>query len=180
MAAEWKGYEIKVALPAEIPPELMAAIAGLIKSGGVPPAQVEANLARAFAIVWATRAGELAGSVTLKHPRAEYQQWVMRETGLDLSEALERGYTSVAPAHAGQGLASELVRRLSLAAGERPLYVIIAEDNLAAQKVSLHNGTVKAAVYMSPVLSKPVGLWMTPGDLARVRPQAAGRTAEKS
>ncbi len=147
--------------PDQLPPGLFDEICGLIQTvGAMRPERVRENLSRAFLIGYAQCQGRVVGTVTLKRPRPEYVRWVESNTGLDLGEFLERGYTTVLPEFRGLKVGATLIRGLTERAGGRPIYVVIAQDNLPAQALARGNDTHLQATYFSPSLGKEVGVWV--------------------
>jgi len=85
---------------------------------------------------------------------------VKRQAGLDLSNYLERGYTSVRPEYRGMGIGAKLLEGLTERVGDKKLFSIISSDNVAAQKMALKNQTRRVAIFHSKKLGKEVGVWM--------------------
>ena len=104
--------------------------------------------------------GVIVANSSLKHPRPEYIDRVGRQTGIDLSGFLERGYTSVRPEYRGLGIGTQLLAGLTTRAQGKKIFSIIGEDNIATQKIALRNRTKKVAAFHSRALGKPVGVWM--------------------
>jgi len=147
--------------PEELSPELLDEICALIREvGSMRPERVGENLERAFLIGYAQSEGRVVGTVTLKRPRPEYVRAVEGQTGLDLEGYLERGYTSVRPAFRGREVGATLIRDLTARAAGRPIYVVIASDNLPAQALARGNDTHLRATFFSQTLGKEVGVWV--------------------
>jgi GNAT superfamily N-acetyltransferase len=104
--------------------------------------------------------GVIVGNSSLKRPRAEYVEAVNRQSGLDLGNYLERGYTSVRPEYRGMGIGAKLLEGLTERVGDIKLFSIISSDNVAAQKMALRNRTRQVATFYSKKLGKEVGVWM--------------------
>ncbi len=104
--------------------------------------------------------GLIVGNSSLKRPRRELVERVKKQTGLDLSEYLERGYTSVRPEYRGLGMGTKLLEGLTARIGKRKLFSIIGSDNVATQKIALRNKTKQVATYYSERLGKEVGVWV--------------------
>ena len=121
---------------------------------------VRYNLKRAFLIGYALEHDVIVGNSSLKHPRPEYVEAVNRKSGLDLSQYLERGYTSVRPEYRGMGIGTKLLEGLTERIGNRKLFSIIGEDNVATQKIALRNKTTRVATFYSKNLNKEVGVWI--------------------
>jgi len=132
----------------------------VLAAGSVKERWVRHNLERAFLIGIVTERGVIVANSSLKHPRQEYIDQVGRQTGIDLSGFLERGYTSVRPEYRGLGIGTRLLAGLTDRAQGKKIFSVIGEDNLATQKIALRNRTKKVAVFHSRALEKPVGIWM--------------------
>ncbi|MCA1989256.1 MAG: GNAT family N-acetyltransferase [Desulfarculus sp.] len=147
--------------PDQIDPAILEAIEALVVAGGaVGPQWVGYHLRRAHLVSFALDGQTVAGSVTLKNPRPEYIARLRQRCGLDLRGYLERGYTSVAPAYRGRGLATRLVRGLVERAQDWPIYTVIALDNPRALGVTNHAGTRMVASFHSEIRNKTIGIWL--------------------
>ncbi len=147
--------------PRDLPPGYLDEICLMIEAGGsVDTALVRYNLERAFLIGYAMEHGVIVGNSSLKRPRAEYVEAVNRQSGLDLNNYLERGYTSVRPEYRGMGIGAKLLEGLTQRVGDIKLFSIISSDNAAAQKMALRNQTRRVATFYSKKLGKEVGVWM--------------------
>ena len=147
--------------PRDLPPGYLDEICLMIEAGGsVDTALVRYNLERAFLIGYAMEHGVIIGNSSLKRPRTEYVEAVNRQAGLDLSNYLERGYTSVRPEYRGMGIGAKLLEGLTERVGDLKLFSIISADNAAAQKMALKNKTRRVATFYSKKLCKEVGVWM--------------------
>lgn len=82
---------------------------------------------------------------------------------MDLSGYLERGYTSVRPDYRGMGIGTRLLEGLTKRIGDKKLFSIISEDNVATQKIAIRNRTQKVASFYSSRMEKQVGLWVPEG-----------------
>ena len=147
--------------PGELSPGCFEAVCRLVEEGGsVGPEWIRSNLQRAFCIGYVLDQDELVACSSLKEPRPEYTDLVREQTGLDLDNYLERGYTSVKPKYRGMGIASRLLAGLTARAGVRKVYSVIGEDNIGGQKIALNNQTRRVAVYVSPKSGKRLGIWI--------------------
>jgi GNAT superfamily N-acetyltransferase len=147
--------------PRDLPPGYLDEICLMIEAGGsVDTALVRYNLERAFLIGYAMEHGVIVGNSSLKRPRTEYVEAVNQQAGLDLSNYLERGYTSVRPEYRGMGIGAKLLEGLTERVGDIKLFSIISSDNAAAQKMALKNQTRRVATFYSKKLGKEVGVWM--------------------
>ncbi|MDY6792603.1 MAG: hypothetical protein SWH54_15180 [Thermodesulfobacteriota bacterium] len=152
--------------PGELPPGYLDEICRLVEAGGsVGTKWVRYNLERAFLIGYVLEHDVIVGNSSLKHPRLEYVEAVNRKSGLDLSQYLERGYTSVRPEYRGMGIGTKLLEGLTERIGNRKLFSIIGEDNVATQKIALRNKTKRVATFYSQTLNKEVGVWIPEGML---------------
>jgi GNAT superfamily N-acetyltransferase len=147
--------------PRDLPPGYLDEICRMIEAvGSVGTKWIRYNLERAFLIGYVLERGVIVGNSSLKHPRAEYVEAVNRQSGLDLSKYLERGYTSVRPEYRGMGIGTKLLEGLTERIGNRKLFSIIGEDNVATQKIALRNKTRRVASFFSKRLKKTVGVWI--------------------
>jgi len=147
--------------PRDLPPGYLDEICRLIEAGGtVGTKWVRYNLKRAFLIGYVLEHDVIVGNSSLKHPRPEYVEAVNRKSGLDLSKYLERGYTSVRPEYRGMGIGTKLLEGLTERIGNKKLFSIIGEDNVATQKIALRNKTRRVVTFYSESLNKEVGVWI--------------------
>jgi GNAT superfamily N-acetyltransferase len=147
--------------PADLPPGYLDEICQMVESGGsVATKWVRHNLERAFLIGYVTELGVIVGNSSLKYPRPEYLEGLSNQAGLDLSTYLERGYTSVRPEYRGLGVGTRLLEGLTARVGDHKLFSLIAEDNLATQKIALRNQTRKVATFFSEKAGKMMGVWI--------------------
>ena len=147
--------------PRELPPGYLDEICRMIEAGGsVGTKWVRYNLERAFLIGYVLEHDLIVGNSSLKHPRPEYVDAVNRQSGLDLSQYLERGYTSVRPEYRGMGIGTKLLEGLTARIGNKKLFSIIGADNVATQKIALRNKTRRVATFYSESLNKEVGVWI--------------------
>ncbi|MFH1985143.1 MAG: GNAT family N-acetyltransferase [Pseudomonadota bacterium] len=147
--------------PEALAPGVLDEICRMVAAGGsVDTRWVRHNLERAFLIAYVTEQGQIVGNSSLKHPREEYIATVRERYGLDFSRHLERGYTSVRPEYRGLGIGTRLLEGLTHRADGRKIFSIIAEDNVATQKIAIRNRTRKVATVFSEAMGKEIGFWM--------------------
>ncbi|WDP92614.1 MAG: hypothetical protein HUN04_23980 [Desulfobacter sp.] len=147
--------------PEEIPPRLMETLVAMVDAGGsVDITHVRANLERAYLIGYAVEKGIIAGNSSLKHPRQVFIDRLKKMTGIDFSQCVERGYTSVRPEYRAMGIGAKLLEGLTARATDVRVFSIISEDNLATQKIAIRNNTRKITTYLSDKLGKEMGVWM--------------------
>lgn len=147
--------------PSELPPGYLDDICRMVEAGGSVGSQwVRYNLEKAFLIGYVIEEGVIVGNSSLKHPRSEYIQAVNEQSGLDLSRHLERGYTSVRPEYRGLGVGTKLLEGLTERAGDRKIFSVIAEDNLATKTIAIRNRTKQVASFYSERMGKQLGIWM--------------------
>ena len=147
--------------PQELPPGYLNDICRLVEAGGsLKSPWIRYNLERAFLLTYALKEEQIIACSSLKYPRPEYIKSVKDQCGIDLSNYLERGYTSVIPKYRGQGIASKLLAGLTARVGEKKLYSVIGEDNIGGQKIAINNGTKRVAVYSSTLSGKKIGIWI--------------------
>ncbi len=158
-----KGHNIKFYFvkPDELPAGYLDEICRMVEAGGsVAIKWVRYNLERAFLIGYVLAKGAIVGTSCLKRPRPEYIEMVKKQSGLELSRYLERGYTSVMPAYQGLGIGTKLLEGLTSRAVDRKIFSIISEDNVATKKIAIRNRTRQVASYYSEKMNKQVGIWM--------------------
>ena len=148
-------------LPDEMPQGMLDNICAMVAAGGtVAATHVRSNLERAYLIGYVLENGVLIGNSSLKHPRPQYIENVRRQSGLDLSGFVERGYTSVRPEYRGLGIGTRLLEGLTERTGDRKIFSVIAEDNEATKIIARRNRTRQVASYYSDKAGKAVGIWM--------------------
>ncbi len=147
--------------PRDLPPGYLDEICQMIEAGGsVGTTWVRHKLERAFLIGYVLEHDLIVGNSILKRPRPEYVKAVNRQSGLDLSQYLERGYTSVRPEYRGMGIGTKLLEGLTERICNKKLFSIIGKDNMATQKIALRNKTRRVATFYSKSLGKEVGVWI--------------------
>jgi len=147
--------------PQELPPGYLDEICKMVEAGGsVGTKWVRHNLKNAFLIGYVTERGSLVANSSLKQPRPEYADAVSEQSGIELTYYLERGYTSVRPEYRGMGIGTKLLEGLTERIGNRKLFSIIAEDNIATKKMALRNRTKKVAQFYSDRAGKEIGVWI--------------------
>ena len=147
--------------PADLPEGFFEEICKMVEAAGsVSMQKVSYNLERAFLVGYAMEFGRIVGNSSLKEPRPEYILSLNQNTGLDFTGFLERGYTSVRPEYRGMGIGTKLLEGLTNRTQGRQLYSVIAEDNLATQKIAMRNKTRKLTTFFSEKAGKQVGVWV--------------------
>jgi GNAT superfamily N-acetyltransferase len=147
--------------PQELPPGYLDEICRMVEAGGsVGTKWVRYNLERAFLIGYVMEEGMIVGNSSLKYPRSEYVEAVNKQSGLDLTDYLERGYTSVRPEYRGMGIGTTLLEGLTARVGKKKVFSIISSDNIATQKIALRNKTKQVATFYSERLGKEIGVWI--------------------
>lgn len=147
--------------PAQLPPGHFDEICMMVEAGGTVGSRwLRHNLERAFLIGYAEENGIIAGNSSLKHPREEYVEAVSERCGIDLHHYLERGYTSVRPEYRSMGVGAKLLEGLTARAEGYRVYSVIAEDNVATQKMAIRNRTRLVASFFSQRTRKQIGIWI--------------------
>ena len=150
--------------PDQLPAGYLDVICDMVAAGGtVAATYVRSNLEKAFLVGYVLENDIIVGNSSLKHPRPVYIDAVRRQSGLDLSGFVERGYTSVRPEYRGLGIGTRLLAGLTERADGRRIFSVIAEDNHATQLIARRNDTRRVATYFSQKAGKPVGIWMPAG-----------------
>jgi GNAT superfamily N-acetyltransferase len=147
--------------PSDLPPGVLDQICKMVAAGGsVDTTHVRSNLERAHMIGYAMENGVIVGNSSLKHPRAVFIDRLKQTTGVDFSNFVERGYTSVRPEYRAMGVGAKLLEGLTKRAKGYKVFSIISEDNLATQKIAIRNNTKKILTYFSEKMNKEMGVWM--------------------
>ena len=150
--------------PDHLPQGYLNRICQMVQAGGsVGTKWVRYNLERAFLIGYVLEKGVIVGNSSLKQPRSKYLESLSKSSKMDLSGYLERGYTSVRPDYRGMGFGTRLLEGLTKRIGDKKLFSIISEDNVATQKIAIRNRTQKVASFYSSRMEKQVGLWVPEG-----------------
>ncbi len=147
--------------PSELPQGYLDEICRMVEAGAsVGNKWIRYNLEKAFLIAYVKEAGIIIGNSCLKRPRPEYIKAVNQQSGLDLSEHLERGYTSVRPEYRGLGVGTKLLEGLTARTGGRKIFSVIGEDNIATKIIAVRNKTEQIASFYSKRMGKQIGIWM--------------------
>jgi GNAT superfamily N-acetyltransferase len=147
--------------PDELPDGHLDEIVRMVEAGGSINTQfVRHNLERAYLVAYVEEEGVIVGNSSLKHPRKEYIDAVSRQSGIDLHHFLERGYTSVRPEYRGLGVGAKLLEGLTQRAGAYKIFSVIAEGNIATQKMAIRNRTRRVATFFSRKVEHQVGVWI--------------------
>jgi len=147
--------------PDQLPSGYFDEICRMVEAGGTVGSQwLRHNLQRAYLIGYAEEDGLIAGNSSLKRPREEYVDAVSAQCGIDLRNYLERGYTSVRPEYRSLGIGAKLLEGLTERAEGHKIYSVIAEDNVATQKMAIRNRTRKVAAFFSERTRKQIGIWV--------------------
>lgn len=155
------GLTYRFLSPSDLPVGYLDQIVAMVAAGGsVDLNFVRYNLERAHLIACAEEQGVLIGSSCLKHPRREYTDAVSKQIGLDLTDYLERGYTSVRPEYRGLGVGAKLLEGLTKRASGYKIFSVIAEGNTATQKMAIRNRTRRVATFFSRRTQKEIGIWI--------------------
>ncbi|MDX2508693.1 MAG: hypothetical protein QNK28_03990 [Desulfobacterales bacterium] len=166
--------------PSELPPGYLDEICRMVEAGGsVGSKWIRYNLEKAFLIGYVTEEGVIVGNSSLKRPRPEYIEVVNQQSGLDLSQHLERGYTSVRPEYRGLGVGTKLLEGLTERSGGRKIFSVIGEDNLATKKIAIRNKTKQIASYYSKRMGKQLGIWSPEWMIAGSMDQALEKKEDK-
>lgn len=147
--------------PGDLPDGHLDEIVRMVEAGGsVNTRFVRYNLERAYLIAYVEEEGVIVGNSSLKHPRKEYIDAVSRQSGVDLHDFLERGYTSVRPEYRGLGVGAKLLEGLTERAGDYKIFSVIAESNIATQKMAIRNRTRRVATFYSQRAKKEMSVWI--------------------
>ncbi len=147
--------------PMDLPEGYLEEIVRMVAAGGSVNTQfVKHNLERAHLIAYALEEGVIIGNSSLKHPRDEYIEAVSQQSGFDLHNFLERGYTSVRPEYRGLGIGAQMLTGLTERAGDYKIFSVIAEGNIATQKMAIRNRTRRVATFYSQRARKLVSVWI--------------------
>lgn len=147
--------------PEDLPEGHLDEIVRMVAAGGSVNTQfVKHNLERAYLIAYVEEEGVIVGNSSLKHPREEYMDAVSSQSGIDLHNFLERGYTSVRPEYRGLGVGVKLLQGLTERAGDYKIFSVIAESNIATQKMAIRNRTRRVATFFSQRANKEMSVWI--------------------
>jgi hypothetical protein len=159
--AEPSPIEYVFAKPDQVPLHLLQQIRELICKGkGVAGTKyLDDNLKNAFLIGYALCRGRVVGTVVHKHPTEVYRRKIEAATGLDLSEYLERGYTTVDPSFQDQDVADTLIKGLIARSQGRKIYVTIWMENQPPLALTYKNGMSLAATFVHPISGRRIGVF---------------------
>jgi GNAT superfamily N-acetyltransferase len=145
-----------------MPGVTLEGIEHLIRQGGaVGSSWVTENLRNAFLIGYAADAlGGVIGTVTLKRQKEPYRRRLEAATGLDLTEYLERGYTSVDEAWRGCGIAGKLIAGLIRRSPDQKVYVTIRMNNRPALQLTRKHGMMLAATFYHEKTGHEIGVFI--------------------
>ena len=150
--------------PEEIPEQISEQIYGLIvRCGGVGTKWVKSNLKNAFLVGYAMDAGRLVGACVHKKPPESYRKKIEAATGLDLSEYLERGYTSVDPEYRSRDIADGLIKGLIRRSEGKKIYVTIRMNNPHPLRLTYKNNMTLAATFIHPITGNVLGVFTNQG-----------------
>lgn len=129
------------------------------RSGGVGTSWIKENLQKAFLIGYAIHEGQVVGTSTHKYPKEKYRKKIEAETGLDLSEFLERGYTAVDPKFRDCGIGLKVIEGLIERSGEQKIYVTIDMNNPWPLRMTRRVGMVLAAGFTNDRTGHELGVF---------------------
>lgn len=147
--------------PADLPEGYLDEIVRMVAAGGSVNTQfVRGNLQNAFLIAYVEEEGVIIGNSCLKRPRKEYIEAVSQQSKIDLHNYLERGYASVRPEYRGLGVGAKLMKELTRRGGEHKIFAVIAESNIATQKMAIRNRNLRVATFFSQRAKKDMSVWI--------------------
>lgn len=148
--------------PANIAPNRLHEIENLIRQGeAVGTKLVRDNIRNAYLIGYATeQGGKVIGTVTLKNPQEPYRKKLEKATDFNLSDYLERGYTSVAPDYRGLKVGDQLIKGLNRRSKGKKIYLTIRMDNTYALKLAQENNMALASTFVNERTGHEIGLFV--------------------
>jgi hypothetical protein len=146
--------------PDETPEAVLDQISGLVASGGgVGISWIKENLQKAFLIGYALCEDRVVGTSTHKYPKEHYRKKIEAETGLDLSNYLERGYTAVDPGFRNQNIGLKVIQGLIERSMGQKIYVTIDMNNPWPLRMTLRVGMVLAARFLNNRTGHELGVF---------------------
>jgi hypothetical protein len=146
--------------PDETPEAVLDQISDLVAlSGGVGTSWIKENLQKAFLIGYALCKDRVVGTSTHKYPKERYRKKIEAETGLDLSNYLERGYTAVDSGFRNQGIGLKVIQGLIEKSGAQKIYVTIDMDNPWPLRMTHRVGMVLAARFINDRTGHELGVF---------------------
>ncbi|MBT3185861.1 MAG: hypothetical protein HN342_15195, partial [Nitrospina sp.] len=146
--------------PRETPEAVLDQISDLVvSSGGVGTSWIKENLQTAFLVGYALCEDWVVGTSTHKYPKERYRKKIEAETGLDLSNYLERGYTAVDPGFRNQGIGLKVIQGLIEKSGGQKIYVTIDMDNPWPLRMTHRVGMALAARFINDRTGHELGVF---------------------
>ena len=146
--------------PDETPAAVLDQICDLVaSSGGVGISWMGENLQKAFLIGYAIHEDRVVGTSTHKYPKEKYRKKIEAETGLDLSNFLERGYTAVDPEFRNRGIGLKVIQGLIEKSKGQKIYVTIDMNNPWPLKMTQRAGMVLAARFINERTGHELGVF---------------------
>ena len=148
--------------PDETPETVLDQISALVTSGGgVGTSWIKENLQKAFLIGYARWEDRVVGTSTHKYPKKHYRKKIEAETGLDLSNYLERGYTAVDPEFRDMGIGGKVIQGLIEKSEGKKIYVTINMANPWPLKMTHRVGMMLAARFINDRTGHELGVFIT-------------------
>jgi len=146
--------------PDETPVAVLDQICDLVaRSGGVGTSWIKENLQIAFLIGYAVHENRVVGTSTHKYPKERYRKKIEAETGLDLSDYLERGYTAVDPEFRNRSIGLKVIQGLIEKSEGQKIYVTIDMDNPWPLKMTHRVGMVLKARFINERTGHELGIF---------------------
>lgn len=152
--------------PDGTPEAVLDQISDLVAYGGsVGTSWIKENLQKACLIGYALCDDRVVGTSTHKYPKERYLKKIEAETGLDLSNYLERGYTAVDPKFRGMGIGGKVIQGLIERSEGQKIYVTIDMDNPWPLRMTHRVGMILAARFINDRTGHELGVFTneTPG-----------------